>query len=661
MRASIIIASHNEGAALGKTIESCIETCVDLDFELVVADDASTDGSAEDVSRRFSQVRLYRHEQRQGASPTKALGARNARGNVLVFLDGHTKPEYGAVARLVQDVEALAGTAVITPTIVALDVQRWKTDFTQAGHGYSLDLQTFDPRWQALDEMQSAGEGRTRFYVSPALIGCGFAVGRELYDKLWGFDVQMHYWGVEDLDFGLKCWLMGHRILHDPQAVIGHHFRATFDNYSVPVEHLLVNQLRMARKNFTHTVWADWLERCRQRHLGPLAEHPEGLWAHVWQLFESERASAEQERSYLHARRVRDEFWYAERFGLAWPRLQAEAGAVPSLALPFALPSVSPSRGPSPSPPPPPVLEIVDTKTGTVVSGTTQTRIVGQKIQLQVRVKSGGGLSNIQWTIPGQRIKNYTQSASAGTRTNLSAADLQSANINFYWIAGGNQLIQVSATVKGVRVSASVRYNVLAPSGLSMTSTTGTVAVSNPGFPRAGLEIHFGSTTVPGITWTFTATAPAGGGGQIAGTQLINVLRTQTTNGGVLQRFSSGGAFVLDNTVPYVPGVPISASSAATWTSSDSPGTPLTPAFNQSTANDAFRMYFMYKPTGADSIWVTIGRLDWHWAGQTIRTGPPAANAWQPPTGVSNSTNPSGSASTELPVWTANFTGITWV
>ena len=159
MRASIIIASHNEGDSLGKTIQSCIETSADLDYEIIVADDASTDGSAEEVSRRFSQVRLFRHERRQGASPTKALGARNARGNVLVFLDGHSKPEYGSLVRLVQDVEDLAGKAIVTPKIAALNIQRWQNEFTQVGHGYTLNLQTLECGWQGLDAMRLARRG----------------------------------------------------------------------------------------------------------------------------------------------------------------------------------------------------------------------------------------------------------------------------------------------------------------------------------------------------------------------------------------------------------------------------------------------------------------------------------------------------------------------
>ena len=41
MRASLVIAAHNEGESLAKTIGSCIETCAGLDCEIVVADDAS--------------------------------------------------------------------------------------------------------------------------------------------------------------------------------------------------------------------------------------------------------------------------------------------------------------------------------------------------------------------------------------------------------------------------------------------------------------------------------------------------------------------------------------------------------------------------------------------------------------------------------------------
>jgi glycosyltransferase involved in cell wall biosynthesis len=354
MRASIVIAAHNEGDLLARTVDSCIESCPAEDCEIVVADDASTDGSVDILEQRFPTVRVVRHERRRGASPTKAFGAKHARGDVLVFLDAHTKAEPGAITRLVDDIESLDYPAIVTPAVAALRIGSWRNDLTQVGHGYGMDLLRFEPHWLLLEEMQRVWAGGQHLYESPALLGAAFAISRQLYDKAWGFDQRMRSWGVEDLDLGLKCWQLGHQILHDPLAVVGHRFQETFSGYEVPVEHVLLNKLRMARKNFTHAVWADWLATTRADNSGPLAGHPEGLWAHTWQLFDADRASAEQEQAYLHSRRVHDEFEYAERFGLPWPRLQAAgADGIGSLISPSPSPSPTPSRGPHPTDAPP--------------------------------------------------------------------------------------------------------------------------------------------------------------------------------------------------------------------------------------------------------------------------------------------------------------------
>jgi GT2 family glycosyltransferase len=358
LRTSIIIAAHNEGEELVKTVESCVATAAGLDYEIVVVDDASSDGMPELVARRFAPVRLYRQAPRQGVSPTKHHGAGQARGDLFIFLDGHTKPEPGALHQLLRAVEDTAGQAVITPRIVALDVRRWENATAQVGHGYAFDLATLDARWVPLGEMRKSPLGRGNLFESAALIGCAFAVRRAVYDRVWGFDAQMRFWGVEDLDFSLKCWLLGHPILHHPGIVIGHRFQDAFTTYSVPWEHILVNQLRMAYKNYTHGVWSAWLDAARVRHGEALPEHPEGLWAHGWELFKRGEDTARQERAYLHAQRARDEFWYARHFGLPWPQLTRQAGqghpgALQGLVL-AKNPSPSPSPPPSPSPSPPP-------------------------------------------------------------------------------------------------------------------------------------------------------------------------------------------------------------------------------------------------------------------------------------------------------------------
>jgi GT2 family glycosyltransferase len=365
MRASIVIAAHNEGALLRRTLESCFMTIGALGAEVIVADDASTDDSIDDVTSNFPDVILRRHATRRGASATKALGAKAANGSVLLFLDGHTKPEFSSLERLVQTVELTDGQAIITPTLVALDAQKWRNDTRASGHGYALDLLTLDTGWLELDALDRTTVAGRVLYRSPSLIGCAFAIPADLYHELRGFDEHMRSWGVEDVDLGLKSWLMGHEVLHDPQAVVGHRFRDHFDSYYVPAAHVVANQLRLARKNYTQSVWERWTELAALRNAGAYAEEPEGVWAAAWLLFNETRASAEQERAWLQGRRKYDEFWYAKTFRLSWPEL-AELPAQTLRAAAAAPPH------PSPSPPPTCRVTGVSPGTATVRVGTVQ-------------------------------------------------------------------------------------------------------------------------------------------------------------------------------------------------------------------------------------------------------------------------------------------------
>lgn len=142
MRGSLLIAAHNEGDSLWKTVRACIETTIDLNCEIIVADDASYDGSVEETLKRFRNVRVVRHEERMGASPTKHLAALEAQGDVLVFLDGHTNPEFGAILRLVEGIEQLQGKAILTPAVPHLDSVNWLNSRKQVGHGYGMQLDT---------------------------------------------------------------------------------------------------------------------------------------------------------------------------------------------------------------------------------------------------------------------------------------------------------------------------------------------------------------------------------------------------------------------------------------------------------------------------------------------------------------------------------------
>jgi glycosyltransferase involved in cell wall biosynthesis len=278
-----------------------------LDYEIVVADDASEDDCVAQLNEHFPDISVYGSAQRYGPSPTKDRGAQQATGDVLVFLDAHCKPEMGAIGQLVNDVRELNGQAIVTPTIGCLNPETWINDLTIPGQGYLVELDGVTWRWIPTDLMRPQG----RFFESPSLIGCCVAMSKWLYEKLWGFDRNMYMWGVEDVDFGVKSWLLGHPVLYDPVPIIGHRFQKSF-KYTAPIGHFIANQLRMVYKIVPPKLWGEWLVQFRRR------QRPEP-WHRGWDIFTIHRGTAEVERVYLYQHQKSDIVSYARRFGLPWP------------------------------------------------------------------------------------------------------------------------------------------------------------------------------------------------------------------------------------------------------------------------------------------------------------------------------------------------------
>src|SRR5262245_17924048 len=86
---SIIVPAHNEAQGLGGTLDALRRAAATLDrpWEIVVVDDASTDGTAQiarDAGARVVAVNL-RH-----IAAVRNAGARAATGDVLVFVDADT-------------------------------------------------------------------------------------------------------------------------------------------------------------------------------------------------------------------------------------------------------------------------------------------------------------------------------------------------------------------------------------------------------------------------------------------------------------------------------------------------------------------------------------------------------------------------------------------
>ncbi len=85
-RVSVIITTYNHEAVIAEAVQSVLGQSY-RDYELIVVDDGSVDGTREQVSRFDETVRLI-HQPNQGVAASRNTGIHHARGELLAFLDG---------------------------------------------------------------------------------------------------------------------------------------------------------------------------------------------------------------------------------------------------------------------------------------------------------------------------------------------------------------------------------------------------------------------------------------------------------------------------------------------------------------------------------------------------------------------------------------------
>ncbi|HXG63899.1 MAG TPA: glycosyltransferase family 2 protein [Blastocatellia bacterium] len=214
VRASVIIVSYNAKEKLLRCLASLLRSLPDS-CEVVVVDNASCEDNADAIEAGFPQATLIRSNTNLGFSGGCNLGARHAQGQYLVFLNPDTLVENGWIEALVAALEADARAGLATAKILLLDQPDRLNTCGCNIHLTGLTL--------------CRGMGRSReLYGKPdyvtAISGAAFAIRRELFEKLEGFDEHMFLY-MEDTDLSLRARLAGWRTLYTPDSVVLHDYR----------------------------------------------------------------------------------------------------------------------------------------------------------------------------------------------------------------------------------------------------------------------------------------------------------------------------------------------------------------------------------------------------------------------------------------------------
>jgi len=203
---SVVIAARDAAATLPAQLDALAAQDPACTWEVLVADNGSTDGTRDvvlDAARRTGRVRLVDASATRGAGAARNAAARVARGRALLFCDADDVVAPGWVDALHA---GLRGSDVVAGRL------EWERLNSRAAQGS-----------RALPQV----DGLQHTDPLPGL-GCAsssnLAVSRALFDRLGGFDVRARY--LQDTDLCWRAQLAGGALAFEPAAVVHMRLRA---------------------------------------------------------------------------------------------------------------------------------------------------------------------------------------------------------------------------------------------------------------------------------------------------------------------------------------------------------------------------------------------------------------------------------------------------
>ncbi len=239
---SVIVVNLN-----GKDyLERCLTSLHKLDYprdrlDIILIDNASTDGSAEYVREAFSEVRVVVNDHNTGFSPAVNQGAKLAKGEHLALInnDAEADPRWLCEAITVlqtHDQIACVGSKILSEDRTTVDYAGGQMAFY--GHGYA--------RRHASPDDEAGVHKPTLFASGGAMI-----VRAELFRAVGGFD-EDYFAFFEDVDFGWRLWLLGHEVAYVPSSKVYHRHHGTIERFGYARERYLLerNALATVFKNY---------------------------------------------------------------------------------------------------------------------------------------------------------------------------------------------------------------------------------------------------------------------------------------------------------------------------------------------------------------------------------------------------------------------------
>lgn len=231
---SIVIPNYN-----GKhLLDVCLQSLAAQSYssiEIIVVDNASTDGSVEYIRQSYPWAKVVEHSRNLGFGAAINAGIEASRGEWIFALNNDTEVESRCVEKIVQASQSEPSLGMIATRIL---------DFRQRD---IIDVAGIS----VYPDCSSRGRGRLerdseRYHQREQVFAPSGAAGfyrREMLDEVGLFDSDFFMY-CEDTDLAFRGRLAGWECVYEPEAIVYHLYSATAGKYS-PLKAKLVERNRL--------------------------------------------------------------------------------------------------------------------------------------------------------------------------------------------------------------------------------------------------------------------------------------------------------------------------------------------------------------------------------------------------------------------------------
>ncbi len=253
---SIIIVNYNVKEFVKNLLHSLHKALENYSSEIIVVDNASSDGSVENIEEKFPYVKVIANKNNTGFGKANNQGLSIAKGKYIVLLNPDTIVREDTFSKLIEFINGKPEAGMVTCKVLNPDgtlqlaCRRsfpgpW-TSFTKIA-----GLSKLFPKSKFFSKYNLTYLDENKVNEVDAISGSFMLFTREVYEKVGGFDPQFFMYG-EDLDLCYRVQQAGYKVFYVPNTEIIHYKGESTKRSSIDETKVFYNAMHLfVKKHFS--------------------------------------------------------------------------------------------------------------------------------------------------------------------------------------------------------------------------------------------------------------------------------------------------------------------------------------------------------------------------------------------------------------------------